>query len=155
MKRNTAAFLCAILLTACGSGMPGIDPQKPAHAQAVDLTASGSPAQVASSLVDWLAEATPADNAFARELTREIISVYDSTDNYASRHFAFALDSIKSTLSTDRLARVYIVAMRPAHLGRTLRFDAEEATSDLIEKIREAYADDSVALQSFNQALNP
>lgn len=154
MKRNTAAFLCAILLTACGSGMPDIDSRKPVHRQAVELTASGSPALVASRLVDWLAEASPSDNTFARELTREIISVYDSTDNYAARHFAFALDSIKSTLSTDRLARVYVVAMRPAHLGRTLRFEPSEATPELIDKIREVYADDSIALKSFNKALS-
>lgn len=142
-----SALLLAFLFPACGP-KADIDTSRPPHAQAAELVAGMSPQELAEALVNWMAEASPTDRDYVRLLTREIVSAYDSTDNYASRHFAHALDSVKETLSAEKLARVYVVASKPARLAVMLR--QEGADSLLIREVRRAYDSDSVGLKVFD-----
>ncbi len=141
--------LLALSVASCGRSSR-ISSDADDHAQAVALTAEYSPQEVAAQLIEWMENEPPESNAFAREITREIVSVYDSTDNYASRHFAFALDSIRSRLSPERLARVYTVAVKPARLGAMM--SAPDADTSLVIHIREALSCDSTALNAFNKS---
>ena len=142
-----SALLLASLFPACGP-RADIDTSRPPHVQAAELVAGMSPQELAEALVNWMAEASPADRDYVRTLTREIVSAYDSTDNYASRHFAHALDSVKETLSVEKLARVYVVASKPARLATVLR--EEGADSLLIREVRRAYTSDSAGLKVFD-----
>lgn len=151
IKYSTGA-LVALSVASCGKSAR-ISSEADAHSQAVALTAEYSPQEVAVQLIEWMENEPPGSNAFARELTREIVSVYDSTDNYASRHFAFALDSIRARLSPERLARVYTVAIKPARLGAMM--SAPDADTSLVSHIRMALASDSTALNAFNNSYRP
>lgn len=142
-----SALLMAVFFAGCGS-KADIDTSRPAGLQAAELVAEMSPQELAEALVGWMAGASPTDRDYVRALTREIVSAYDSTDNYASRHFAHALDSVKETLSVEKLARVYVVASKPGRLGAVLR--QEGADSALIREIRRAYGSDSVGLKVFD-----
>ncbi|MBD5244227.1 MAG: hypothetical protein HDS57_01995 [Barnesiella sp.] len=142
-----SALLLASLFPACGPRVD-IDISRPPHAQAAELVAEMSPQELAEALVNWMAKASPTDRDYVRTLTREIVSAYDSTDNYASRHFAHALDSVKETLSVEKLARVYVVASKPSRLAVILR--EEGADTALIREIRRTYATDTVGLRAFD-----
>lgn len=143
-----SALLLAFLFPACGP-KADIDTSRPPHAQAAELVAAMSPQELAEALVNWMAEAAPTtDRDYVRILTREIVSAYDSSDNYASHHFAHALDSVKETLSVEKLARVYVVASKPARLASLLR--EEGADSALLREVRRAYASDSLGLKVFD-----
>ncbi len=146
-----SGLVMAAMLAGCGP-KADIDTSRPASEQAAELVAEMSPQELAEALVNWMAGASPADRDYVRSLTREIVSAYDSTDNYASRHFAHALDSVKETLPVEKLARVYVVATKPARLATVLR--EEGADSALIKEIRRAYASDSAALKVFDNTLH-
>lgn len=142
------------LLAVCACGRTAsIDTGMPAEEQARRLTESATPAEVAGGLVRWMSEASASDRAYARALTREIVSIYDDRHSGEARAFAAAVDSIKETLPDGRKARVLVVALRPAHLGSVMRHEA--ASEDLVGEIRRCLADDEEALEAFERAYNP
>ena len=134
--------MLSAMLAGCSS-TPTIDPERPADQQAQRL------AEAAEALVGWLKSASPADRDFARSLTRELMSIYDSDSLGRTRGFVRSLDSIRSTLSPEELAHVYVVSTKPWRLGAIMR--ADNADDTLLQAIESDYADDPEALEAFRQ----
>lgn len=101
------------------------------------------------SLLIMLSVCALADRDFARSLTRELMSIYDSDSLGRTRGFVRSLDSIRSTLSPEELAHVYVVSTKPWRLGAIMR--ADNADDTLLQAIESDYADDPEALGAFRQ----
>lgn len=146
----TVAVLSAGLFQSCGSGHSAsdINPDSSAVLQARHIAASMPPRKAADALISWMETATPAQGQFARELSRELVDAYsDSADIFIA-----AIDSIKDALPLSRQVHLFIVATRPARLGRMMNTDPDR--DQLIPLIEEAYGTDTVALRAFRSALH-
>lgn len=147
MKRPLHIIMLSAMLAGCSS-TPTIDPERPADRQAQRLAEAGT-TEAAEALVGWLKSASPADRDFARSLTRELMSIYDSDSLGRTLDFVRSLDSIRSTLSPEELAHVYVVSTKPWRLGAIMR--ADNADDTLLQAIESDYADDPEALEAFRQ----
>ena len=142
--------LTALTLSACGSS--GIDSNAPVERQAAEIVADATPEQAAERVVRWMSRADIADRRFARRLTRQIASIYDTMPGPESHRFVMAIDSVRSRLPLRDQARAFAVATTPGRLGRMMRL--EQAEEELVRHVRDAYGADSVALAEFNAAYS-
>lgn len=124
------------------------DPKKAAR----ELTENYSPEEAACMVVDWMSKASQDEREYARNLTSEILSIYDSTGNDLSRRFIYSMDNAKESLSLEKLARVYVIASGPWRLGVLLR--EGNVSGKLIEAIEKEYSNDSISLEYFRKAYN-
>lgn len=138
------------MLAACSS-TPEIDSSRPAADEAGRL-AQSSPQEAAGAIIEWLKKASPADRDYARSLTRELMSIYDSDSLGRALRFVRSLDSIKSILPPGELAHVYVVSTRPWRLGAIMKADGADRA--LVEAVEADYADDSDALEAFRRGYN-
>lgn len=138
------------MLAGCSS-TPEIDPSRPAPQEAARL-AESSPSDAAEALIGWMKSAAASDREYARSLTRELMSIYDSDSLGRAIRFVRSLDSIKSTLSQTELARVYVVSTKPWRLGAIMR--ADEADQELVQAVEADYANDSESLEAFRHGYN-
>ncbi len=143
------ALLLALMFASCGSGRSSTDinPDSSAVVQARSIAAAMPPRQAAGLLISWMETATAAQGTFARELSRELVDAYADSSGL----FVAAIDSIKDALPLSRQVHLFIVATRPARLGRLMNTDPDR--DRLIPLIEEAYGTDTVALRAFRSAL--
>lgn len=120
--------------------------------QAVRLTSTYTPAQIAGIVVDWLKTADRSDGNFARLLSRDIMYQYISTGKGDDAEaYTVAVDSIKNTLPLKEQIKLFTVSATPVQLGRMVASDPEKDT--LVPLIESEYAGDSLALAQFRNAL--
>ena len=150
MKRLSTIILISSLLTGCSSA-PEIDPSRPAPQEAARL-AESSPTAAAEALIGWLKKADASDRDYARLLTRELMSIYDSDSLGRALRFVRSLDSIKATLSPEDLAHIYVVSAKPWRLGAMMRDDG--ADQALVKAVEEEYAADAEALEAFRHGYD-
>jgi len=150
MKRLSTIILISSLLTGCSSA-PEIDPSRPAPQEAARL-AENSPTEAAEALVGWLKKADASDRDYARLLTRELMSIYDSDSLGRALRFVRSLDSIKATLSPEDIAHIYVVSAKPWRLGAMMRDDG--ADQALVKAVEEEYAADAESLEAFRHGYN-
>ncbi len=150
MKRLSTIILISSLLTGCSSA-PEIDPSRPAPQEAARL-AESSPTAAAEALIGWLKKADASDRDYARLLTRELMSIYDSDSLGRALRFVRSLDSIKATLSPEDLAHIYVVSAKPWRLGAMMRDDG--ADQALVKAVEEEYAADAESLEAFRHGYD-
>lgn len=150
MKRLSTIILISSLLTGCSSA-PEIDPSRPAPQEAARL-AESSPTEAAEALIGWMKKANASDRDYARLLTRELMSIYDSDSLGRALRFVRSLDSIKAALSPEDLAHIYVVSAKPWRLGAMMRDDG--ADQALVKAVEEEYAADTESLEAFRHGYN-
>lgn len=150
MKRLSTIILISYLLTGCSSA-PEIDPSRPAPQEAARL-AESSPTEAAEALIGWLKKADASDRDYARLLTRELMSIYDSDSLGRALRFVRSLDSIKATLSPEDLAHIYVMSAKPWRLGAMMRDDG--ADQALVKAVEEEYAADAESLEAFRHGYD-
>lgn len=129
-----------------------VDRSLDARENAIELTQNLPPKEVAKEIVEWMSNANVNDREFARSLTGEILSIYDSIGYSHAREFIYAIDSIKEKLPNKKLARVYVVATGPWRLGVILR--EEDAPIELVKAVEKEFENDSISLEYFRKAYN-
>lgn len=79
--------------------------------------------EAAASIVQWLASDRPAELAYARQLTQTVAFAYgDSMPKFLN-----AIDSVSTTLTPERRARVLLRTCEPEYLGRLVSQDPNDS----------------------------
>ena len=158
-----AALVCSLLVIAVScKGKPvshvpdnhgiELDPAASPQTQAARAVDTLEPAQVAETLVAWMAGASHNHYPFAGRFTRSVVARYSGSgrDAEASR-FTEAIDSVTGTLPLPLRAHVLTVAASPRVLAARIASDPDSAL--LAGAVAEAYGDDSIAAKSFVKAI--
>lgn len=145
------ALILSFALWGCGNKIE-ISPEADPKTTAKELTSNCTPSEAAQEILDWMSHAELSDRSYARTLTKEVQSIYDSIGENLSYDFIKAIDSIKETLPNKKLARVYVLATGPWRLGVVMR--DSNAPNQLVKEIEKAYGTDTVSLNYFLKAYN-
>ncbi|MCH5319263.1 MAG: hypothetical protein J1E38_06100 [Paramuribaculum sp.] len=152
MKYAKKILTVSLLLLFCATGCKknSIDPTSDPQLNASEIINKYSPAEAGEIVVKWMSERGLSDREYARALTREIFSKYDSIGYDSSREFLYAIDSIQDLLPKEKLAKVYVIATNPWRLGKVLR--EENADENFVKLIESEYESDTASLTYFRQS---